>query len=85
MAGQTSMRLQSGKQCALALKEAGTPVLTCLIFKKGRFRERYDVVYVAYARPFGEDGCIQNSSQFCTLPHVSASAMGTEKELSTHV
>ena len=83
--------MESGKQCAAALKEAGFTSVDLLDVAEKDFvvalaQGDYDVVYVAMHGRFGEDGCIQGLLEILHIPYtfsgVLASAMGTEKELS---
>ena len=83
--------MESGKQCAAALKEAGFTSVDLLDVAEKDFvvtlaQGGYDVVYVAMHGRFGEDGCIQGLLEILHIPYtfsgVLASAMGTEKELS---
>lgn len=80
--------MESGKQCAAALKEAGFTSVDLLDVAEKDFvvtlaQGGYDVVYVAMHGRFGEDGCIQGLLEILHIPYtfsgVLASAMGTEK------
>ena len=82
--------MESGSQCADALREAGFISVDLLDVAAEEFivtlaKGDYDVAYVAMHGRFGEDGCIQGLLEILHIPHtfsgVLASAIGTEKEL----
>ena len=82
--------MESGSQCADALREAGFISVDLLDVAAEEFivtlaKGDYDVAYVAMHGRFGEDGCIQGLLEILHIPYtfsgVLASAIGTEKEL----
>ena len=82
--------MESGSQCADALREAGFIGVDLLDVAAEEFivtlaKGDYDVAYVAMHGRFGEDGCIQGLLEILHIPYtfsgVLASAIGTEKEL----
>lgn len=79
--------LASGRECAMALNEAGydvTPVDVGRDIAEVLEKLRPDVAFNALHGPFGEDGCIQGLLELLDIPYthsgVLASALAMNKE-----
>lgn len=91
---ERDVSLSSGRECQAALIEAGFAKVDLLDLAARDFLARlldggYDVVFPALHGRYGEDGCIQGFLEILHIPYcfsgVSASAVGTEKEVSKAV
>ena len=91
---EREISLSSGRECQRALVEAGFRTVDMLDLAARDFVSRlvgggYDVAFPALHGRYGEDGCIQGLLEILHIPYtfsgVSASAVGTEKEVSKAV
>lgn len=91
---EREISLSSAKECRDALLEAGFKVVDLLDLASRDFVSRlmagsYDVAFPALHGRYGEDGCIQGFLEILHIPYtfsgVSASAVGTEKEITKAV
>ena len=78
--------MESGKQCAAALKEAGFTSVDLLDVAEKDFvvtlaQGGYDVVYVAMHGRFGEDGCIQGLLEILHIPYTFSGVLASAMEL----
>lgn len=87
---EREISLQSGSECAKALKEAGFAKVDLLDIASSDFVDRisrggYDVAFPALHGRYGEDGSIQGLLEILHIPYafsgVLASAVATEKEV----
>lgn len=91
---EREISLASATECKRALEEAGFRHVELLDVARPDFvlsmtRGGYDVAFVAMHGRYGEDGCIQGLLEVLHVPYtfsgVSASAVGSEKDVSKAV
>lgn len=91
---EREVSLQSGTECAQALKEAGFESVELIDTGERSFVEKlasgnYDVAFVALHGRYGEDGCIQGLLDLLGIPYtfsgVLACALAADKEMAKKI